>query len=42
MTARLSLYRKAEQELYRLDRSVEAQFYDFCHNFRKNPRPCRA
>ncbi|MFD5116138.1 UvrD-helicase domain-containing protein [Streptomyces sp. NPDC058391] len=37
MTARLSLYRKAEQELYKLDRSVKAQFYDFCHNFRKTP-----
>jgi superfamily I DNA/RNA helicase/mRNA-degrading endonuclease RelE of RelBE toxin-antitoxin system len=37
MTARLSLYRKAEQELYKLDRSVKAQFYDFCHNFRSNP-----
>jgi superfamily I DNA/RNA helicase/mRNA-degrading endonuclease RelE of RelBE toxin-antitoxin system len=37
MTARLSLYRKAEQELYRLDRSVKAQFYDFCHNFRDDP-----
>ena len=37
MTARLSLYRKAEEELYKLDRSVKAQFYDFCHNFRKNP-----
>ncbi|MFE9597216.1 UvrD-helicase domain-containing protein [Streptomyces hokutonensis] len=37
MTARLSLYRKAEQELYKLDRSVKAQFYDFCHNFRNNP-----
>lgn len=37
MTARVSLYRKAEQELYRLDRSVKAQFYDFCHNFRNNP-----
>lgn len=37
MTARLSLYRKAEEELYRLDRSVKAQFYDFSHNFRKNP-----
>jgi mRNA-degrading endonuclease RelE of RelBE toxin-antitoxin system len=37
MTARLSLYRKAEQELYRLDRSVKAQFYDFCHVFRNNP-----
>ncbi|WP_327301333.1 UvrD-helicase domain-containing protein [Streptomyces goshikiensis] len=37
MTARLSLYRKAEQELYKLDRSVKAQFYDFCHDFRKNP-----
>ncbi|MBV9025406.1 MAG: UvrD-helicase domain-containing protein [Streptomycetaceae bacterium] len=37
MTARLSLYRKAEQELYKLDRSVKAQFYDFCHSFRDNP-----
>jgi superfamily I DNA/RNA helicase/mRNA-degrading endonuclease RelE of RelBE toxin-antitoxin system len=37
MTARLSLYRKAEEELYRLDRSVKAQFYDFCHRFRANP-----
>ncbi|EMF28869.1 helicase [Streptomyces gancidicus BKS 13-15] len=41
MTARLSLYRKAEQELYKLDRSVKAQFYDFCHVFRNNPnQPC--
>jgi mRNA-degrading endonuclease RelE of RelBE toxin-antitoxin system len=37
MNARLSLYRKAEQELYKLDRSVKAQFYDFCHIFRSNP-----
>ncbi|ROO62971.1 UvrD-like helicase family protein [Micromonospora sp. Llam0] len=37
MTARLSLYRKAEQELYKLDRVVKAQFYDFCHIFRQNP-----
>ncbi|MEV4173845.1 UvrD-helicase domain-containing protein [Nonomuraea sp. NPDC049709] len=37
MTARLSLYRKAEQELYKLDRSVKSQFYDFCHDFRNNP-----
>ncbi|WP_405818011.1 UvrD-helicase domain-containing protein [Streptomyces sp. NBC_01390] len=37
MTARLSLYRKAEQELYKLDRSVKAQFYDFCHSFRNKP-----
>jgi mRNA-degrading endonuclease RelE of RelBE toxin-antitoxin system len=37
MTARLSLYRKAEQELCKLDRSVKAQFYDFCHLFRKSP-----
>ncbi|MER7167847.1 UvrD-helicase domain-containing protein [Micromonospora sp. NPDC000207] len=36
-TARLSLYRKAEQELYKLDRVVKAQFYDFCHLFRQNP-----
>ncbi|YCK40792.1 type II toxin-antitoxin system RelE family toxin [Actinomadura sp. ATCC 39365] len=37
MTARLSLYRKAEQELYKLDRSVKGQFYNFCHHFRENP-----
>ncbi|MGI5180537.1 UvrD-helicase domain-containing protein [Dactylosporangium sp. CA-152071] len=37
MTARLSLYRKAEQELYQLERSVKGQFYDFCHRFRENP-----
>lgn len=37
MTARLSLYQKAEQELYKLDRSVKATFYDFCHRFRENP-----
>ncbi|WP_433615376.1 UvrD-helicase domain-containing protein [Dactylosporangium sp. CA-139114] len=37
MTARLSLYRKAEQELYKLDRAVKAQFYDFSHLFRNNP-----
>lgn len=37
MTARLSLYQKAEQELYKLDRSVKAKFYDFCHLFRDNP-----
>ncbi|MEV4666072.1 UvrD-helicase domain-containing protein [Micromonospora echinofusca] len=37
MTARLSLYRKAEEELYKLDRTVKGQFYDFCHRFRKNP-----
>ncbi|MGW2933542.1 UvrD-helicase domain-containing protein [Streptomyces sp. NPDC001156] len=37
MTARLSLYQKAEQELYKLDRSVKAKFYDFSHRFRENP-----
>ncbi|WP_163508974.1 UvrD-helicase domain-containing protein [Fodinicola acaciae] len=37
MTARLSLYQKAEQELYKLDRTVKAKFYDFCHLFRDNP-----
>ena len=37
MTARLSLYQKAEQELYKLDRSVKAKFYDFSHKFRSNP-----
>ncbi|GAA2274657.1 3'-5' exonuclease [Kitasatospora cystarginea] len=38
MTARLSLYPKAEQELYKLDRSVKATFYDFSDRFRQNPR----
>jgi superfamily I DNA/RNA helicase/mRNA-degrading endonuclease RelE of RelBE toxin-antitoxin system len=37
MTARLSLYEKAEQELYKLDSSVKGKFYDFCHRFRQNP-----
>jgi mRNA-degrading endonuclease RelE of RelBE toxin-antitoxin system len=37
MTARLSLYRKAEEELYKLDRSIKGQFYDFCRDFRNNP-----
>lgn len=37
MTTRLALYQKAEQELYRLDRSVKAKFYDFTHRFRENP-----
>ncbi|MEU1160683.1 UvrD-helicase domain-containing protein [Streptomyces sp. NPDC005921] len=37
MTARLSLYEKAEHELYKLDRSVKGKFYDFCHRFRENP-----
>ena len=37
MTARLSLYQKAEQELYRLDGSVKAKFYNFSHRFRLDP-----
>ncbi|MFF6786836.1 UvrD-helicase domain-containing protein [Streptomyces sp. NPDC012510] len=37
MKARISLYHKAEQELYKLDRSVKAQFFDFCHRFREDP-----
>ncbi|AYF30487.1 DNA helicase [Micromonospora tulbaghiae] len=37
MTARLSLHYKAEEELYKLDRTVKGLFYDFCHRFRKNP-----
>lgn len=37
MTARLSLYRKAELELYKLDGSIKGQFYNFCHNFREDP-----
>ncbi|MGC5332850.1 UvrD-helicase domain-containing protein [Micromonospora sp. DT62] len=37
MTARLSLHHKAEEELYRLDRTVKGQFYDFCHRFREEP-----
>ena len=37
MKARLSLYQKAEQELYKLDRQVKAKFYDFSHLFRQDP-----
>lgn len=37
MTARLSLYQKAENELYRMDSSVKTKFYDFCHQFRLDP-----
>ncbi|MEN2423596.1 UvrD-helicase domain-containing protein [Streptomyces rimosus] len=37
MTARLSLYQKAENELYKMDSSVKTKFYDFCHLFRQNP-----
>src|SRR5437879_5490617 len=37
MTARLSLYQKAEQELYKLENSVKATFYNFCHRFRDDP-----
>lgn len=37
MTARLSMYQKAEQELYKLDGTVKAKYYDFCHRFRENP-----
>ncbi|WP_131739167.1 UvrD-helicase domain-containing protein [Actinomadura roseirufa] len=37
MTARLSLYQKAENELYKMDSSVKTKFYDFCHQFRLNP-----
>jgi superfamily I DNA/RNA helicase len=37
MTARLSLHHKAEAEIYKLERSVKADFYDFCHVFRSNP-----
>jgi superfamily I DNA/RNA helicase/mRNA-degrading endonuclease RelE of RelBE toxin-antitoxin system len=37
MTARISLHPKAEQELYKLDRSVKGVFFDFCHFFRDNP-----
>lgn len=37
MTAQLSLYQKAEEELFKLDWSVKAQFYDFSHRFRENP-----
>jgi superfamily I DNA/RNA helicase len=35
--ARLSLHHKAEAEIYKLERSVKADFYDFCHHFRSNP-----
>lgn len=37
MTARLSIYQKAEQELYKLTNTVKGKFYDFCHRFRDNP-----
>ncbi|GAA0410949.1 UvrD-helicase domain-containing protein [Streptomyces luteireticuli] len=37
MTARLSLYQKAENELYKMDSSVKTRFYDFCHQFRLDP-----
>ncbi|NLU75504.1 UvrD-helicase domain-containing protein [Streptomyces sp. HNM0575] len=37
MTARLSLYQKAENELYKMDSSVKTKFYDFCHHFRADP-----
>lgn len=37
MTARLSLYQKAENELYKMDSSVKTKFYDFCHQFRLDP-----
>jgi superfamily I DNA/RNA helicase/mRNA-degrading endonuclease RelE of RelBE toxin-antitoxin system len=37
MSVRVSLYRKAEEELYKLDGMVKARFYDFCHTFRGNP-----
>ncbi|MCX5529774.1 UvrD-helicase domain-containing protein [Streptomyces sp. NBC_00006] len=36
-TARLSLYQKAENELYKMDSSVKTKFYDFCHQFRNDP-----
>ncbi|MBS2532567.1 UvrD-helicase domain-containing protein [Catenulispora sp. NF23] len=38
MTVRLSIYQKAEQELYKLERGVKAEFYDFSHKFRANPK----
>jgi len=37
MKARLSLHRKAEEELYKLGQKVKGQFYDFSHYFRDNP-----
>ncbi|EXG82023.1 UvrD-helicase domain-containing protein [Cryptosporangium arvum] len=37
MSARLSLYQKAEEELYKLDSSVKAKFYNFSHQFRQDP-----
>lgn len=37
MTARISMYRKAEDELRKLDRSIKGAFIDFCHKFRENP-----
>ncbi|WTW98451.1 UvrD-helicase domain-containing protein [Streptomycetaceae bacterium NBC_01309] len=38
MRARLSLYQKAEEELYRLDGTVKRKFSDFGYHFRRNPR----
>ncbi|MFB6888562.1 UvrD-helicase domain-containing protein [Kitasatospora sp. NPDC056327] len=37
MTARLSLYQKAEQELYKLDHQVKGEFYNFSRLFRSDP-----
>ncbi|HTJ70695.1 MAG TPA: UvrD-helicase domain-containing protein [Actinospica sp.] len=37
MNARLSVHHRADDEIYRLERSVKADFYDFCHRFRDNP-----
>ncbi|GAB3283210.1 UvrD-helicase domain-containing protein [Kineosporia babensis] len=35
--ARIDLHHKAENELYKLENTVKAEFYDFCHKFRQNP-----
>ena len=37
MIARISTYKKAEEELLQLDAAVRGKFYDFCHRFRQNP-----
>ncbi|MBL7487316.1 UvrD-helicase domain-containing protein [Frankia sp. AgB1.9] len=37
MTARVSMYRKAEEELYKLSQKAKADYFNFCHHFRANP-----
>ncbi|WP_045875845.1 UvrD-helicase domain-containing protein [Pseudofrankia sp. DC12] len=37
MTARVTMYRKAEEELYKLSQKAKADYFNFCHHFRANP-----